>query len=84
MKTTRLPNRSAKSLATFHAAEESGDVRAILETMVPDGPGHMFGCHVVNRSKRGWSFFTRQGLTYETSIDRMLQIVANIPANENG
>jgi hypothetical protein len=85
MKTTRLPNRSAKCLATFRAAQASGDAAAILSTMIPGGEGHLFGGHVISRRKGGaWMYWGRNGLTSETSLDQMLVIVGTIPANEVG
>lgn len=83
MKTTRLPNRSAKSLAAFRAAQESGDVRAILETMIPNKEGHTFGTHAISRVKGGaWSFWGRHGLTTETSLDLMVEMLAGVPASK--
>lgn len=85
MNSTRLPTRSAKSLAAFRAAQASGDAAAILSTMIPGGEGHAFGGCVVSRRKGGaWMFFSSEGLTTETSLDRMVAIVATVPANEVG
>ena len=78
MKTTRLPNKSAKSAAAFATAQQSGDVRAILETMIPGGAGHMFfGQIVIRRVKGGaWTFWGQNGITQEASIDAMVEMLS--------